>query len=310
MLILIVGLGSIAIKHIHAIRAIDKNATIYALRSSRASLLFDGIINLYTEVEIPEVLDFAIVSNPTNMHFETIEKLTALGVPLFIEKPPLNSLGRSESLVKLLDERKITTYIACNLRFHPCIEFIKEYLQTNDSRINEVNVYCGSYLPDWRPGKNFRDIYSTSEALGGGVHLDLYHEMDNSVWLFGMPYSNKGYRSSESSLGIDSSDYANYLLNYNGFNLSIILNYYRRQPKRSIEIVFEDSTITVDLIANKVLTDIGEIIFAAKEYTLMNSYVDQMGYFIGCLKSDIKPMNDFNEALEILKLCLRNESVS
>jgi predicted dehydrogenase len=171
-------------------------------------------------------------------------------------------------------------------------------------------VYCGSYLPDWRPGKNFRDIYSASEVLGGGVHLDLYHEMDYSVWLFGIPISNKGFRSSESSLGLDSSDYANYLLNYKGFNLSIILNYYRRKPKRSIEIVFEDSTVTIDLISNKVLTDMGVLIFEAKEYSIMNSYIDQMRYFIECIKSELKPMNDFNEALEILKLCLKNESLS
>jgi len=310
MLILIVGLGSIANKHIHAIRSINDNATIFALRSVKDSLAIDGIINLYSEDKIPTGLDFVIVSNPTQKHFETIERLTKLGVPLFIEKPPLHTIERSETLVRLLEEKKITTYIACNMRFHPCIEFIKGHLQANNNRINEVNVYCGSYLPDWRPGKNFRDIYSASEALGGGVHLDLYHEMDYSVWLFGMPHSNKGYRSSESSLGIDSSDYANYLLSYKGFNLSIILNYYRRKPRRSIEIIFEDSTATVDLITNKVLTDTGAVIFAAEEYNMMNSYIDQMKYFIECIKSELKPMNDFNGALGILKLCLKNESAS
>lgn len=310
MLILIVGLGSIGIKHIHAIYALDKNATIYGLRSSKGSKTIDGAINLYSERDIPEGLDFAIVSNPTKLHFETIKKLIKLGIPLFIEKPPLNSIIRSESLLKLLDERKITTYVACNLRFHPCIEFIKGYLKTNHSPINEVNVYCGSYLPDWRPGINFRESYSALRALGGGVHLDLYHEMDYSVWLFGMPSSNNGYCSSKSTLGIDSYDYANYLLNYEGFNLSIILNYYRRRPKRSIEIVFQDSTITVDLITNKIRTDLGAIIFEIKEYALINSYTDQMRYFIGCLKSGVKPMNDFNEGIEILKLCLKNESFS
>lgn len=310
MLVLIVGLGSIAIKHIHAVRSIDENSTIYALRSSKESILFDGIINLYSEGEIPVEIDFAIVCNPTQMHFETIAKLSKLRVPLFIEKPPLHTILRSERLVSLLDERKIITYIACNLRFHPCVKFIKEYLQTNHNRVNEVNVYCGSYLPDWRPEKNFRDVYSASEVLGGGVHLDLYHEMDYAVWLFGTPHSNKGYRSSESSLGLDSSDYANYLLNYKGFNLSIILNYYRRKPKRSMEIVFKDSTVTVDLISNKVITDMGVIIFASEEYNIMSSYIDQMRYFIKCIKSEKKPMNDFNEALEILKLCLKNEALS
>jgi predicted dehydrogenase len=310
MLILIIGLGSIAKKHIYAIRSVDENATIFALRSNKDSMLLDGINNLYSESEIPEGLNFAIVCNPTYMHFETVEKLAKLKVPLFIEKPPLHTILGAEKLLGLLHERHIATYIACNLRFHPCIKFIREYLQGEHCQVNEVNVYCGSYLPDWRPEKNYRDIYSASEVLGGGVHLDLYHEMDYSVWLFGIPHSSRGYRSSESSLRVDSSDYANYLLHYKGFNLSIILNYYRRKPKRSIEIVFEDFTLTVDLISNKVITDMGEIIFEAKDYNIMNSYIDQMRYFIKCIQLEFKPMNDLNEALNILKLCLKNEYVS
>ena len=77
-----------------------------------------------------------------------------------------------------------------------------------------------------------------------------------------------------------------------------------------MEIVFKDSTVTVDLISNKVITDMGVIIFASEEYNIMSSYIDQMRYFIKCIKSEKKPMNDFNEALEILKLCLKNEALS
>lgn len=310
MKILIVGLGSIATKHIIAIRAINSNAKIYALRSGMGSITIDGIISLHSEEEIPLDLSFVIVSNPTHKHYEAIERLSALGVPLFIEKPPLHTIEKSETLIRLLDENQIITYIACNLRFHPCIEFLRGFLVENKCRINEVNVYCGSYLPDWRQGKDFRDFYSAKEALGGGVHLDLYHEIDYSVWLFGIPISNTGYRTSKSSLRIDSSDYANYLLNYSEFNLSIILNYYRRNPRRTIEIVLENSTLNIDLIANKIETESGEVIFETNHYNIMDTYIDQMKYFMECIRGELKPMNDINEAIAILKLCLKNEFVS
>ena len=37
--------------------------------------------------------------------------------------------------------------------------------------------------------------------------------------------------------------------------MNIILNYYRRKPKREIEIVLENETLTVDLINNSIKND-------------------------------------------------------
>ena len=133
-------------------------------------------------------------------------------------------------LVQLVESNNIITYVACNLRFHPCIIYLRNILSKNILIINEVNVYCGSYLPDWRPGVNIRTIYSSNPNMGGGVHLDLFHELDYTVWLFGHPKVSKSFLRSASSLNIDSIDYANYILEYNTFNANIILNYFRRKP--------------------------------------------------------------------------------
>ena len=47
MKVLIVGLGSIAKKHITALKSIDPTIEIYALRSSKYAETFDNISNLY-----------------------------------------------------------------------------------------------------------------------------------------------------------------------------------------------------------------------------------------------------------------------
>jgi predicted dehydrogenase len=41
------------------------------------------------------VFDFAIISNPTHLHYECIEKLTHKEIPLFIEKPAIHSLEKA-----------------------------------------------------------------------------------------------------------------------------------------------------------------------------------------------------------------------
>lgn len=307
MNVLIVGLGSIARKHIIALQLLQRNAKIYALRSNSNAEVEEGIENVYNLENLSTPIDFAIISNPTHLHYQFIEELAKKNIPLFIEKPAVHTLQDVNKLVDIIETKQLITYVACNLRFHPCISFLKNKLEKGNLRINELNVYCGSYLPDWRPGKDFRTIYSANAPMGGGVHLDLFHELDYTTWLFGLPNKSKSVLQSKSSLGIDAVDYANYILEYNTFTASIILNYYRRKAKREIEIVFDNDTWTVNLIKNEIKNDADEYVFEASDFNVKETYVSQLEYFINCLKNKQVPMNSFKDSLENLKICLNNE---
>ena len=302
MKILIIGLGSIGKKHVRAIRELEAGAEIYAVRHSPEAESFEAVENIFSLDGIDFSPDFVIISNPTNRHREAVKSVMRFDCPLFIEKPVFDNLENTENLLAEIEEKNILTYVACNLRFHGCIAFLKNYLAENDVRLNEVNGYCGSYLPDWRPDADFRKIYSANEAEGGGVHLDLIHELDYLYWLFGTPQKASAFKRSNSSLAISAADYANYALLYEDFAASVILNYYRRSPKRSCELVFEDKTWFVDLLKNKI-TENGNVIFSSDE-TIADTYVSQMRYFLDCLKSNEKPMNSIFEAVEVLQIAL------
>ena len=307
MNVLIIGLGSIARKHIAALQVLNIDTAIYALRSNLNATIEEGVKNIYHLDDLDIVFDFAIISNPTHLHFHFIEKLALKGIPLFIEKPIVHTLENVDKLIDIIKNKQLVTYVACNLRFHPCILFLKNKIDSKKLRINEVNVYCGSYLPDWRPGKDFRTVYSANAAMGGGVHLDLFHELDYTTWLLGLPIKSKSILRNSSSLVIDAVDYANYVLEYDFFTANIVLNYYRRKPKREIEIVLDEDTLTVDLIKNEIKNDAGECLFQAIDFSVKDTYFFQLEYFIDCLKNDQVPMNSFTESLEILKICLNYE---
>lgn len=300
MKVLIVGLGSISKKHISALKNIDSTVEIYALRSIKGSSQYLNIKNIYCLKEIQFLkLDFVIISTPTANHAKDIEKLTKLNIPLFIEKPLFESLNYSDIVTQVLNT-KIKTYVACNLRFLECLNFVKNNVLTNNLIINEVNVYCGSYLPDWRPNTDFRENYSANAKMGGGVHIDLIHEIDYAYWLFGSPLKITKLLKSNSSLKIDSIDYAHFNFEYNNFNTSITLNYFRRTPKRYLEILFDKYTIYVDLLTNKVFKN-DEVIFEGKQ-KIIDTYENQMRYFIKNIK---KPtFNNIKEAYTVLKLVL------
>jgi len=303
MKILIVGLGSIGKKHIKAIRTVNPDVEIFALRSKKDSEKYSNVTNIFNLDFIASIaIDFAIISNPTSEHKRTISELIEYGFPLFIEKPIYSSLNIKDEIISI-NSKKISTYVACNLRFFDCLKFIKEKLTfAHNKRLNEVNVYCGSYLPDWRPNVDFRKIYSAIPELGGGVHIDLIHELDYVYWLFGKPNAVKRNFRSQSSLSVSSFDYANYLLDYNSFCTCIVLNYYRRDSKRSLELVFENETWNIDLLKNQITCN-DKIIFSS-EQRISDTYQIQMAYFIDCINKKKNTFNTISDGFEILKICL------
>jgi predicted dehydrogenase len=307
MKVLIVGLGSIARRHMRSLLELVPDCEFVALRSSLNVNLEKGVRNIFNLNDEILNFDFAIVSNPTNLHHEAIRLLGDSGIPLFIEKPPLGSLDHADELIGLLEENQVLNYVACNLRFHPCILHLKNDILSRMPRINEVNVYCGSYLPDWRPGVDYRKSYSSIPSLGGGVHLDLFHEFDFTTWLFGPPQNISSVLRNVSSLGIDSFDYANYCLEYDCFTVSIILNYYRRKSKRLIEIVLDDRTLLVDLIKSQILDEDGQVIFWEQEFDVGQTYLAQLSYFISLLGKSQTSFNTFRDSIDVLKLIQNDE---
>lgn len=306
MEVVIVGLGSIAAKHVQALKITCPEAKIFALRSSQNSVAVPGVINVYNFDEVQHV-DFAIICNPTNLHYNTIKQFAVFNIPMMIEKPPLRIIQNVDALLADINKNNLFTYVACNLRFHPCIQFLKDYIIKENPFINELNVYCGSYLPDWRPGKDFRNIYSARPEMGGGVHLDLFHELDYVTWIFGNPDKTHCVKRNVSSLSIQAYDYANFVLQYKSYTANIILNYYRRVAKRQIEIVFTDDIWTVDLLLNQVTNSHGTVVFSVINYNIIDTYIEQMQYFLKMLKSGLNPMNTLSESLNILKIALTDE---
>ena len=177
-------------------------------------------------------------------------------------------------------------------------------LNEQELRVNEVNVYSGSYLPLWRPGTDYKKCYSANEEMGGGAHLDLVHEIDYVYWLFGCPNKVKSTLRSVSSLEINAIDYAHYNLNYDTFCADITLNYFRKISKREIEILTSEDIWEVNLLSNSVYRN-GEEIFKSDQ-TILDTYEDQMKYFIDLCNEDKVSMNSFEDAIEVMKICLND----
>ncbi|MEM6318765.1 MAG: Gfo/Idh/MocA family oxidoreductase [Bacteroidota bacterium] len=302
---LIIGLGSIARQHVAAIRELDKEIVLYALRSSKTGSKVEGVSNVYNLDTARQINpNFVIISNPTSLHFSTINQLVDWNTPLFIEKPVLDSLKNSSTLSQQLAEAKTKTYVGCNLRFLECLVFLKDFVKNKRNRINEVNIYCGSHLPSWRPNTDFRQSYSARPELGGGVHLDCIHELDYAYWIFGRPTNVQSIKRSTSTLEIPAIDYANYNLGYDNFCVNVTLNYFRKDYKRTVEVLLDEQTIEVNLATNSIIDHQGNCLFKSSN-NILNTYRLQMAYFLNFIKNpSAQSLNPIEQGIDVLRICL------
>jgi predicted dehydrogenase len=301
MKILLIGYGSIAKKHLSALNKLIE-CQVFAYRSEFQNESEPGITNVYNINDVAEV-DFIIISNPTYLHAKSIQEVISLKKPIFLEKPPFSQLGRIElQIIDALKTSHIPVYCAFNMRYLDTLKYLKNNLDL--SKVQEVNIYCGSYLPEWRPGVNYKKNYSAIAAQGGGVHLDLIHEIDYALWIFGEPNHVTAIKRSCSNLDIDAIDYAYFTLEYDRFVVNINLNYYRRDVKREVEVVMEDKTIVANLTKNEIVELNNNNIIFQSENNVIDTYTSQMRYFLNLLEMGFDTNRSFEDSITALKIAL------
>lgn len=254
-----VGLGSIATRHLKNVHEYlasqGDNCTVDLYRSSLGRPLAEELqpqvnnIYLYADrIPADRKYDVVFVTNPTSMHYETIERFASHTVSFFIEKPVFDSTEVDESIFKLIEGEP--SYVACPLRYNPVLQYVKSNVDL--SKVISVRAISSSYLPDWRPGQDYRKTYSAHKDLGGGVSIDLIHEWDYLTWLFGMPTECKQMISKVSNLEIDSDDLAIYIGRNKKTTFELHLDYFGRKTLRTLDLFTEDDTIHCDLIGGTV----------------------------------------------------------
>ena len=253
-----VGLGSIATRHLKNVVAyLSKRGDTYSIDLYRSQMrpLPEELQSLVSKVylyadEIPaeRQYDVVFVTNPTSMHYETLEKFCKNTKSFFIEKPVFDSTSADEAIFEKL--KGIKSYVACPLRYNAVLQYVKN--NVNLDQVYSARAISSSYLPDWRPGQDYRKTYSAHKDLGGGVSIDLIHEWDYLTWLFGLPQKCQSIQSKISDLEIDSDDIAIYIAQNSNMTMELHLDYFGRSTVRTLDLFSKEDTIHCDLIAGTV----------------------------------------------------------
>ncbi|WP_371504472.1 Gfo/Idh/MocA family protein [Nitrosopumilus adriaticus] len=310
---LVVGLGSIGTRHVNNLM---KYSDVDIIICSKRTDIEKNIVEKCTILDsikqcLEEKPDFAILSNVTSLHVLTAIELAKNGIDLFIEKPLSNSLENIDELYSLVKKKNLITFLGCNMRFHKCIQKIKEILDNNEiGRVLSVRAESSSFLPDWHPNEDYRDSYAAKKVLGGGVVLSCIHEIDYLYWFFGSVRELFAKNKKQSDLDIDVEDLSNSLIHFkNNIIAELHLDFFQRPDFRSCNIIATKGVINWNSDSNIVKFFDSEkkswlIKFEDTAYDRNDMYVDELDHFLNCIKLRKNTINDLSQGIETTKIAL------
>lgn len=243
---LVIGFGSIGQRHAAVLADIGCEVSVVSRRPTREYARF---LNVRDALAAGKT-DYVIIANETSAHAQTFADLVATGFTgkLLAEKP----LGfRRASLPKDKFEIAVVGY---NLRFHPVLQALS--LALKGQNIIAMQVYCGQYLPLWRPAADYRLSYSADAAQGGGVLRDLSHELDYMLWLAGRCIRVAALGGQLGQLEINSDDCWAMLMKFERCPVATLqVNYFDRPGRREIVVQTADHTLHADLVNATLASD-------------------------------------------------------
>lgn len=311
---LIVSLGAIGTRHLQNLRILRPNSEIGVLRLSayKADELPLGVnaqfFNLDDAVAFSPLAVF--ICSPATLHLDIARIFVEHSIPTFIEKPFADKLFGLVELIKNAELKKTPLMIGYNLRFLPSLVKVRRLIHSGAiGNVLGIRAEVGQFLPDWRPGTCYKNSVSASKKLGGGVLLELSHEIDYVYWIFGMPTWVTATCAKYSGLNIDVEDMASICLEYGNPKrlASIHMDFIQRSASRSCKFIGESGTLIWDGVANTI--DLYQAKSGKWLQTNMSEnldrntmYLSELSHFLDCVEGNQKPTVDGQQGLDVLRI--------
>lgn len=284
---LVIGYGSIGARHA---RLLSEAGCEVAVVSARVI----DFPRAYTDLETAlrqQRPEYVVIANETSRHHSTLEYLAAAGHEgmVLVEKPLFD---RAQPVPR---HRFADLRVAYNLRFHPVIQKLRHELA--GQAVISAQAYVGQYLPEWRPDTDYRTSYSASAERGGGVLLDLSHDLDYLSWMLGAWTRVAAIGGQLSKLEITSDDTFVLLAQAERCPaVTVQLNYLDRCGRRRLVVNTADHTYEADLVGNVLVVDRDE------EASMVERDTTYRAMHRALLDGDVAQACSLDEALRTMSL--------
>lgn len=318
--VLVSGCGSIGRRHLQNLKKLGiENLSIFdpvteAVQAAAKDLEITKVFSDYDKA-LAEAPAIVVVASPPAFHIEQALKAAKAGCHLFIEKPLSHNRNGLAELIDHIRKKALISLVGCNLRFHPGIKKVKEWLDRKKlGALHEMKIEFGYYLPNWRPKSDYRKNYAAKTQLGGGIVLDAIHELDYLYWFLGKPEKIQADCRKESDLEIETEDTADINARYpNAISVQLHLDYLNPQYNRCLKIIGDNGSILWDWNHGAELRDLrGKCLeyFETSGFEPNQMYADEMQHFLNCVEKKQQTICPVSAGAEVLELALQAKESS
>jgi predicted dehydrogenase len=219
----VVGAGSIGRRHLRNLVELGADNIVVVRRDARP---LDGeLASIPVVSELPPTVDArsaAVVCSPTVHHARDSTVALRSGYHVLVEKPVASRAEDVALMTQASAAVRRHVMVGSCLRFHPVLSELRAAVHAGQfGRVHWAGVWCAQHLADWRPNRDYRETYSASRAQGGGVLLDLIHEIDYLHWIFGQGKTGWASVGDGRGLGIDAEDSADLAVHFENGPLAL-----------------------------------------------------------------------------------------
>ena len=251
--ILIISLGSAGHQHLKNLLKLDNSFEIGILRKNKNTLNIFGVKFFNKLADAQNFKPSAvIICSPASSHLFYLKKFYKICENFLIEKPLSNEFKEFNILYRKFNLHEKNIQIGYQLKFHPLLIELKKIIRSKKyGNVNHVSINTGQYLPYWRE-KNYINSVSSKKKLGGGVLMELSHEIDYTLWLFGIPHNIYSNFKKSSDLKINVEDVVDIIFDYGKYNINVHLDFINKISQREITIITSKGLIKANLISGEI----------------------------------------------------------
>lgn len=315
MRVLVAGTGSIGRRHIQSLKLLGCGSDIALLRRGGRQDDYSNSLGAHVFSELQEALDtrpdFVVIATPSAYHTDVVLGCLNKNIPFYVEKPVVSELADAIRIKGRIGP-DTTALVGCNLRYLPSLQRMKTVINKGElGTVVRADLQAGQWLPDWRPDQNYKDSYSARSDQGGGVLLDLIHEIDMARSLFGEFDKFSAHSAEVPELGINAEAVATCLLRNTrqGPLITIGLDYVSRRPLRIYRVVGTEGSLEWCLTRRiLVLTKNNkEVTLSDDDYDfdVSETYVAAMKNLIETVKGREKPLVNLRDGIASTELALQ-----
>lgn len=170
MRVLVIGSGSIGRRHHDNLLALAASAKLVSWREA----------GLEGAVAAMGTTDAVVIATATDIRLPLIKAAAERGLPMYIEKPLAFRPEEVEAIATVAAPVAGRSLLGYMMRYHPAVQALAGM---DLSDVFQFALTIGHDVTQWRANWRFSDSYA-ARPEGGGVLLDLCHELDLATCLF------------------------------------------------------------------------------------------------------------------------------